>query len=1176
MLVGLFCLMGMNAFALTIEPSASNMIYKDGLVYIIIDPAATPQEVLFYGISKAAVDADADVAKTLVLNNDVTAAAPSTGVNTQYKVVGFFMDDFDNPTTANFWYEAQGTGKAWETVALTSVEDIEFNLTLKELTTAQVATLKTNVSATNDPASTIFKDEAWKPLTTKTASFPALKTFKLGDMRGVITLAEPLDIANIKSHVTTIDLSGVMNDGIDPVTVPANWATGFSALEKVTFPTTANVVIGENAFRDTPELATVTFGNGDVTIGESAFRLAPKLKAIDLTKVKKIGVSAFQASGLTAVTITADVEEIGADAFAAATNPQLKEVTYSSEKLLTIPAVFGDQELIEKVTVTGPATKIVANAFADATNIKEIHFENAASLATVPATVFAPTGKKLEKVLLRGSALTALPFAADALQNQTALTDFTFPAGLTGALLSFNGCTSLKNLGTIPDGVTAIPMNGFNGCAKLEGVDFDSDASGLISIGDMAFQNDIKLKSFAFAKTKKLQSIGVQAFEYCEALEAADLSGTMVKSIGSAAFRMNSVGGEWKTALATVSLPIVTDMTDPADATKPYTAMLLIGQNAFWGCDDLTAIGNLNQPKLYFALGGGQFAHSGLSGEINLAGVNHMIKDAEDNDVYQFTTIPLNTFYETDIEKVTLPVGVTTVGGYAFYGCESLEEVVYSGIENLASIGYAAFQGCALTTVDLSGAIGRTADDKDYLFKTIAPYTFAYNESLVTVKLPSQINEIGEGAFFNDVALANINLNQTDITYLNTIFSDYDIAGTKEVTLSALKSLPLIKDETITLSINGEERGLNPLLSIEDMALQFTGLTEFTMPETVEYETSGFGIFRACTNLKKFTWKNAKEDFLGVNFFRGDVKLEEVYFLTKETCDDLADDEIFFMCDMDKLTVYVTKDSYNAIVAAGMGNENRKFSTIAIFNNSTFQFTEKNLASDGYYYATYYDKDNSSWFDPEVFDVYSAVLDGSKIVLKPATVEGGYYKVARFDLRPIANFIWNTANDHDGKIDPSVIGDEDEVDYTAVAKAICVVRSQNIDAKPILNSNEGSEYASTLPTDNDLQYCWYDGFDHGSKLNFVYQLGRNKSGKVSFYRITSGDFKEGGVFVKAYGGSARAGLDIVIEGESTGINGIVEENVENDNAPIYNLQGVRVNSAKNGNLYIKNGKKFMK
>ena len=1175
MLVGLFCLMGMNAFAQTIEPSASNMIYKDGLVYIIIDAAATPQEVLFYGISKAAVTADADVAKTLVLNNDVTAAAPSTGVNTQYKVVGFFMDDFDNPTTANFWYQAQGAGKAWETVALTSVEDIEFNFTLKELTTAQVADLKADVKATTDPASTIFKDEAWKPLTNG-ALFPALKTFKLGDMRGVITLAEPLDITKIKSHVTAIDLSGVMNDGIDPVTVPDSWAEAFSALESVTFPATANVNIGEAAFFNTPALATVTFGSGTVVIGDRAFRATPKLTSIDLTSVKEIGATAFQASGLTAVTITANVEKIGEDAFNAATNPQLKEVTFSSNQLTTVPAVFGLQNLIEKVTVTGAATKIVAGAFTAATDIKEIHFENAEYLATITGA-FDTSGKKLEKVFLRGSALTAVPFAVN---GMTALTDFTFPEGLTGALPSFSGCTKLNNLGTIPVGVTSIPNSGFYNCVALTAVDFDSDASGLTSIGDQAFANDAKLTSFAFAKTKKLQTIGVQAFEYCEALESADLSGTMVKSIGNAAFRMKFVGDEWKTALATVSLPIVTDMTDPADATKPYTDYILIGANAFWGCADVTTIGNLNQPKLLLNPTGGQFAHSGLEGEIDLSAATHQVKDGDDNLVYQFTVLPGNAFYEaTGITKVTLPVGVTTVGGYAFYGCEGLTEVVYNGIENLASIGTAAFQGCALTAVDLSGAIGRTADDKDYLFKAIKPYTFAYNKSLVTVTLPNQINEIGFGAFFNDVALTTINLNQTDITELGNIFSPYandpaqptygELEYDKEITLKGLTSLDLVKDETIKLNINGEERGLNPLATVADFALQFTNLTEFTMPETVEYKATGEGFLRACTNLTTFTWKNAKENYLGDHFFRGDVKLQTVYFLSKETCYDLADDEIFFMCDMDKLTVYVTKDSYNAIIAAGMGNDNRQYSTIAIYNNSTFQFTEKNLASDGYYYATYYDLDNSSWFDPEVFDVYSAVIDGSKIVLKPATLDGGYYKVARFDLRD-GEFIWDD-DDNDGVIDPST-----EVDYTAVAKAICVVRSQNIDAKPILNSNMGSEYASTLPTDNDLQYCWYDGFAGGSKLNFVYQLGRNKSGKVSFYRITSGDFKQGGVFVEAYGGSAR--LDIVIEGESTGINeiNVNEENAEGDNASIYTLQGVRVKDVKNGKLYIKNGKKFVK
>jgi hypothetical protein len=421
--------------------------------------------------------------------------------------------------------------------------------------------------------------------------------------------------------------------------------------------------------------------------------------------------------------------------------------------------------------------------------------------------------------------------------------------------------------------------------------------------------------------------------------------------------------------------------------------------------------------------------------------------------------------------------------------------------------------------------------------------------------------------------LTSINLNETDIQYLPNIFTGYGTVHMKEISLDKLgkkdKLLILEKKDDIKLNIAGEERGLNPLLYIDDYALQFTGIEEITIPESVT--TMGDGAFRACTNLKNFTWKNAKQNYLTKDCFRGDIKLESVIFLSTETATGagLSDEEVFFMCDMEKLTVYVTLDSYNAAVAAGMGNENRKYSKLEVMSNRVFQFAEANLAADGYYYATYYNPDNSSWFDPEVFDVYTAVIDGSKIVLKPATVEAGVYKVAKLNIND--DYEWD--DDSDGILDP-----EEYVNIN-MAQAICVVRSKDINAKPQLNSNDGSEYKTTLPTDNDLQYCFFDGYAGGSKLNFVYKFGKNKkTGKVAFFRITSGEFKAGAVYVESnYSARSLDSLDIVIEGdgESTGIKDIntVEENTVS--APIYNLQGVRVNKAGKG-LFIQNGKKILK
>jgi hypothetical protein len=591
---------------------------------------------------------------------------------------------------------------------------------------------------------------------------------------------------------------------------------------------------------------------------------------------------------------------------------------------------------------------------------------------------------------------------------------------------------------------------------------------------------------------------------------------------------------KYYTALTKVSLPDVTNLKDK-DGKDVYTTFT-IGQEAFKHCGSLTVIENLNQAKLDLDAAKAQFAYSGLAGTIDLSAA--VAKDASSN--YYFTTIPVSAFQGCGaIEKVIIPEGVTSVETAAFYLCGKLAEVEYKNIENLENIKNKAFEGCALKDVDLSGATNSK-------FTTISAYAFANNKSLETVKLPANVSAIEVGAFMDDIALKSINLNETSITTLNNIFTSY--TGTspydKELSLDKLTSLELVKSTELK-DKDGKQIVLPEITEIADYALQFTGLKEIVIPESVT--DMGDGAFRACTNLEKFTWKNVFKNVhtLPANCFQGDVKLAEVYFLTTGNATDaIKDKEVFFMCDKDLLKVYLTPDQYNFTVAAGYGNENRQYSTLDVEGNKQFAFSEKGLASDGYYYATYYNLVNSSWFKTSEFDVFAAVVEGNKVVLKKATADGDYYKVAALKA-----------------------GTNDKA-------AICVVRSKNIDAIPELNSNEGSEKLSTLDDHNGLKYVATDGAEKGSKLNYIFKLS-NVKGNVAFYRVTSGEFKKGQICIEASTSAARLNIVVEGEGEITGIQDIFGEDAAQADAPVYNLQGARMNGTLQKGIYVKNGKKFI-
>ena len=89
-------------------------------------------------------------------------------------------------------------------------------------------------------------------------------------------------------------------------------------------------------------------------------------------------------------------------------------------------------------------------------------------------------------------------------------------------------------------------------------------------------------------------------------------------------------------------------------------------------------------------------------------------------------------------------------------------------------------------------------------------------------------------------------------------------------------------------------------------------------------------------------------------------------------------------------------------------------------------------------------------------------------------------------------------------------------------------------------------------------------------------LGKgSQSGKAGFYKL--GSAKTNGFkayFVNTTTGEAKEGFDLVDANETTGVESIDNSQFAIDNAPVYNLQGQRVNKAQKG-VFIQNGKKVV-
>ena len=137
---------------------------------------------------------------------------------------------------------------------------------------------------------------------------------------------------------------------------------------------------------------------------------------------------------------------------------------------------------------------------------------------------------------------------------------------------------------------------------------------------------------------------------------------------------------------------------------------------------------------------------------------------AMDDCDYDYSTAPWS---ELDINEIVVEDGVTSIGDYAFYDCDSLTSVAIP--DSVTSIGDRAFYFCtSLTSVaipDSVTSIGEWAfSDCTSLTSVAIPdsvtsigdYAFSYCTSLTSVAIPDSVTSIGYYAFAECSSLTEI------------------------------------------------------------------------------------------------------------------------------------------------------------------------------------------------------------------------------------------------------------------------------------------------------------------------------------------------------------------------------------------------------------------------------------
>lgn len=275
----------------------------------------------------------------------------------------------------------------------------------------------------------------------------------------------------------------------------------------------------------------------------------------------------------------------------------------------------------------------------------------------------------------------------------------------------------------VPNGTKEIYSSAFSGCKNIKSINLSSSVN---RIGDYAFSGCQQLEILEFDNVTK---IGDSAFYNCTSIKELELN-YKVKSLGSEVF-----SGWGKDQTIIIKTGISDGCTgkegtssgyDAVSAWKDCNASIIlsfdsqvkeIGYRAFWGCQ---ISGELFLPLELTSID--DYAFYGC--EIESITFPSTL-----------TQIGQSAFAWTNLREVEISSSISSIGKCVFSYCQDLERVTW----NASYIPYGAFQACLnLSTVILSDELKNIDND-----------SFVGCNSLETIVVPNPKTTIQSRAFFD-------------------------------------------------------------------------------------------------------------------------------------------------------------------------------------------------------------------------------------------------------------------------------------------------------------------------------------------------------------------------------------------------------------------------------------------
>ena len=458
--------------------------------------------------------------------------------------------------------------------------------------------------------------------------------------------------------------------------------------------------IGDYAFAETA-LTTVTIPN-DMTVGTGAFHSCLQLKTVTIGNNVKIGDYAFCIDNLRNVyrdDIASYVGEDGNRVYYIVYDAPLTSLAIGKNATIGEGAFYGAAKL--ESVILGENATIGKQAFYNNTSLKSIDLSKVTSIgdqAFAGDMLYMFWDSDLTTPALTENRYYLFKQYAASLEsiNLSSLTEL-------GAF-AFAANESLKSV-TLGNGLTAIPDGAFQGCTALESINLSGiktigmralaetalktvDLSAAESIGATAFAyatelkqvtlnpNGVRVEDNAFQSCELLEKVdnlskathvGAYAFAFT-ALTEADL--TSAEFVGAHAF-MKETMTDFKVVLGTA----LTDMGDNPFAMchlVPFTSTVT---ESFNGKDYTVTVDTFDLNDSIRVIDGSLYrvVPNGLE-MICYSGSSNHATVAEGT-----VRISAKAFEGSDVEAVVLPTTLAAIGHKAFFGCEKLAIVTFTG-----------------------------------------------------------------------------------------------------------------------------------------------------------------------------------------------------------------------------------------------------------------------------------------------------------------------------------------------------------------------------------------------------------------------------------------------------------------------------------------------------------------